>query len=215
MFPKNINCNISIFDTPEPDHKTSPKKLGMKSGAKRIPWKTSQPNTNNKSKVMKDFAELESSFIKAQPDSSYFPKRKNNFLEITKKKALVNFLSKTQIQGQDIAELGKRLVDNLQKVRRTIAKNAKKFLTKGSIRCFPSRPSTTKPIRENWNTINHTSALELGAMNAERLKTMNTTWSNFSAEKTQPQTRLATVYHPKIFLKRRATSPEANSSQNS
>jgi hypothetical protein len=147
----------------------------MKSGAKRIPWKTSQPNTNNKSKVMKDFAELESSFNKAQPDSSYFPKRKNNFLEITKKKALVNSPSKTQIPGQTKAELGKRSLDNLEEVRRTIAKNAKKIPTKGSIRCSPSRPSTTRPIRENWNTINHTSALELGDMNAERLKTMNTT----------------------------------------
>jgi hypothetical protein len=175
MFPKNLNCNSSIFYAPEPDYKASPEKLGMKPGAKRIPWKTSQPNTNNKSKVMKDFSELESSFNKARPDNRYFPKRKNNFLEITKKKALVNSLSKTQIPGQTKAELGQRSVDNLEEVRRSIAKNAKKFPIKGSIRCSPSRPSTTKPIRENWNIINHTSALEFGDMDAERLKTMNTT----------------------------------------
>lgn len=73
---------------------------------------------------MKYFAELESSFNKAQPDSRYFPKRKNNFLEITKKKALVNSLSKTQIPGQTKAELGKRSIYNLEEVRRTIEKNA-------------------------------------------------------------------------------------------
>ena len=141
---------------------------------------------------MKNFAELESSFNKAHPDNRGFPKRKNNFLEITKKKALVNSLSKTQVLGKTKAELGQRSVDNLEEVRRTIAKNSKKFPTKGSSRHSPSRPSTTKPIRENWNTGNHTSALELRVMDAERLNTMNTTWSNFSAEKTPRQTRPAT-----------------------